>query len=301
MMDRHTTMMLISIGIALVYVASVHVATRLGASSLRSRSDSRSDPAVIKRRVAGVALATLFSVAAASLATRTHPADLILGAHASLSKVAISALVGAAVPSILFFGHLVRCILQGLPVCEVCQEDTILIVRALIAAPISEEICFRSCMVPLFKAGGFTDTATIFTLPLVFGLAHLHHIYDSFRERAGPKVNFAHLFLSLFGIQKRFGSDHAALANQSAILTQILLQSIFQFAYTTVFGWIATWLLIRTGGGAIAPIVAHTLCNGFGFPDLSCFAEFGRDRKQNIIGISYFIGLSGFFALLTFM
>lgn len=42
-------------------------------------------------------------------------------------------------------------------------------------------------------------------------------------------------------------------------------QVTFQFAYTTLFGWLATFLFLRTGHLA-APLAAHVFCNWAGFP-----------------------------------
>lgn len=46
-----------------------------------------------------------------------------------------------------------------------------------------------------------------------------------------------------------------------------VLSSVAQFAYTTLFGWYATFVLIRTG--SVWPAVAvHTFCNFMGAPSL---------------------------------
>ena len=43
------------------------------------------------------------------------------------------------------------------------------------------------------------------------------------------------------------------------------LQVAFQFGFTTIFGWYATFVFLRTGHLA-APIAAHAFCNWMGFP-----------------------------------
>jgi len=43
---------------------------------------------------------------------------------------------------------------------------------------------------------------------------------------------------------------------------------VFQAFYTTIFGWLGNFLLLRTGTIG-APIVAHVFCNYMGFPPLS--------------------------------
>lgn len=46
-----------------------------------------------------------------------------------------------------------------------------------------------------------------------------------------------------------------------------LLRSVFQFTYTTMFGWYATFVYLRTGS-LLAVILAHTFCNWCGLPRL---------------------------------
>ncbi|WFD24047.1 CAAX prenyl protease [Malassezia equina] len=70
-----------------------------------------------------------------------------------------------------------------------------------------------------------------------------------------------------------------------------LVQTALQFAYTTVFGWYATFLFQRTGT-VWAPLVAHILCNFMGLPRLaprsSTLAHI-VDVAMHVVGISTFI------------
>ncbi|KAI9337486.1 hypothetical protein BDR26DRAFT_863686 [Obelidium mucronatum] len=75
----------------------------------------------------------------------------------------------------------------------------------------------------------------------------------------------------------------------------------FNFCILQVFGMFATYLVLRTGT-VWSAVVAHSLCNAYGFPDLSVFFpsyDGGRWSKTRvtIIGI-YIAGLVGFFWLL---
>jgi membrane protease YdiL (CAAX protease family) len=56
-------------------------------------------------------------------------------------------------------------------------------IRNVISAPITEEFVFRGCFIPLLLSNGVPLTRAIFLSPLVFGVAHVHHIYA--RLRAG--------------------------------------------------------------------------------------------------------------------
>lgn len=50
------------------------------------------------------------------------------------------------------------------------NSDTMCSELTIQKAPITEELVFRACMVPIFLAGGFGETATIFLVPLFFGI-----------------------------------------------------------------------------------------------------------------------------------
>ena len=67
----------------------------------------------------------------------------------------------------------------------------------------------------------------------------------------------------------------------------------FQAAFTTVFGWYASFLLLRTGH-FIAPLGAHAFCNFMGFPDLAAARAHPRGaliKRLYLVGIAAFVGL----------
>ena len=73
------------------------------------------------------------------------------------------------------------------------------------------------------------------------------------------------------------------------------MQVGFQAAFTTVFGWYASFLLLRTGHYA-APLGAHAFCNFMGFPDLSAARAHPRAaliKWLYLVGIIAFAGLVG--------
>lgn len=76
---------------------------------------------------------------------------------------------------------------------------------------------------------------TILVSPLVFGLAHLHHLYE-FR-----------------------------VAHPGVPLPAALLRSAFQLGYTTLFGAYATFVFLRSGS-LLAAFAVHVLCNCMGLP-----------------------------------
>jgi len=74
-----------------------------------------------------------------------------------------------------------------------------------------------------------------------------------------------------------------------------MCQVAFQFGFTTVFGWYATFVFLRTGHLAAA-VVAHAFCNFMGFPDfsaLSCHPVRGLVRAAFALGIGLFCALLG--------
>ena len=107
-------------------------------------------------------------------------------------------------------------------------------------------------MIPLLLYGGFSPFWAGFVAPLFFGVAHIHHIFH-------------------------------AITVEGTYWLHAILGSIFQFAYTTIFGWYSAYLYIQTNTGkqtgtiqttkltsrdkVLAPAIAHTFCNSMGFPD----------------------------------
>lgn len=63
----------------------------------------------------------------------------------------------------------------------------------------------------------------IFGTPLWFGVAHVHHAWETYKSRG----------------------------RTSSALRFAMLQSSVQFTYTTLFGWYANFLFLRTGEWAI--------------------------------------------------
>ena len=135
--------------------------------------------------------------------------------------------------------------------------------RNYVVAPISEEVTFRACLVPILL-GPFTRRGTVLVSPLFFGVAHLHHLVERLRS----------------GIDAR---------------TAVVV-SLFQMAYTTVFGFYSAFLFLRTGHLA-APAVVHCFCNTMGFPDFSEVVH-KPTRERNLLLALYVTGLALFATML---
>jgi prenyl protein peptidase len=115
--------------------------------------------------------------------------------------------------------------------------ETLPMVRNVLVAPLCEEMVFRACVCPILLAGGWSVSSTVFISPLLFGLAHMHHMLGMMRSR---------------GLGMR----------------ESLLNACFQLSYTTVFGCLTGLLFLRTGH-TVACILVHSFANIMGFPDLS--------------------------------
>ncbi|CAB4425627.1 unnamed protein product [Rhizophagus irregularis] len=125
--------------------------------------------------------------------------------------------------------------------------------RNLIFAPFTEEYVFRCCMVPLLALANFSHAQIIFLSPLVFGIAHVHHAWETYINR-GRTAEAAKVAIVISG---------------------------FQLTYTTLFGWYATFLFVRTGH-IIPPFFAHMFCNMMGFPSIN-ISTYSEGIKKVVI------------------
>ncbi|KAI4175428.1 MAG: hypothetical protein LQ343_001627 [Gyalolechia ehrenbergii] len=120
--------------------------------------------------------------------------------------------------------------------------------RNYVAGPVTEEILFRSLLVPLHLLTTLPSTRVVLFTPLYFGIAHVHHFYE---------------FI---------------LTHPHTPMAPSIIRSLIQFTYTTIFGWYATFVFIRTGN-VIAVTLAHTFCNWAGLPRV-----WGRAEPRVAIG-----------------
>jgi prenyl protein peptidase len=135
-------------------------------------------------------------------------------------------------------------------------------IRNMVVAPVTEEIVFRGCMVPALLATGMTPLKTALVAPLFFGVAHAHHAILRFR--------------------------------QGERLGRVLIITLFQFTYTSLFGSYAAYALIRTGSVA-AVVVSHAYCNWMGLPDMSFLqTRSPLYRHRTVLVAMYVLGAFAF-------
>lgn len=101
--------------------------------------------------------------------------------------------------------------------------------------PITEEMVFRACFIPLHLLAKISPLRIVFYTPLYFGIAHIHHCYEY------------------------------ALTHPHMPLLPALGRSLFQFVYTSNFGFYAAFIYLRTGS-LVAVILCHSFCNWCGLP-----------------------------------
>ncbi|KAM3341394.1 CAAX prenyl protease 2 isoform X1 [Capsicum galapagoense] len=130
--------------------------------------------------------------------------------------------------------------------------------RNYFVAPLTEELVFRACMIPLLLCGGFGTYKVVFLCPIFFSLAHLNHLLE-YAQRSGSWL-------------------------------KALMTVGFQVGYTVIFGSYASFLFVRTGH-LTAPLVAHIFCNYMGLPVII-------SRRTGMITVASVAGLLGFIWLL---
>ncbi|KAL3143509.1 hypothetical protein ABBQ38_002314 [Trebouxia sp. C0009 RCD-2024] len=226
-------------------------------------SQARNHPATIKFRMAStVATSLLAWFPLYQQVHKTASPKLLLALLGLRTQGLLQAVVKPTLlTASLFAGPLVQLLLTGKRRRE--APDPLQGLRDLMVGPFTEEFCFRACMAPLFLLQGYSYMQTVLLTPLMFGVAHLHHLVEL--------VNF-----------------------QRVQLTSAVAMVLFQFGYTTVFGWYATHIFLSTGhlAGAVA---VHSFCNWMGFPAIETIMHHPR---RNILLTAYIGGIMLFSMLL---
>ncbi|XP_022090614.1 CAAX prenyl protease 2-like isoform X2 [Acanthaster planci] len=239
---------------------------------------SRDDPSTIKRRSLSAAIVTL--LAPVCILTQAHQAKDVKGytiwQHLGVRQAGLitSLSVPLLLTMVLFLGPLYMLLIsdtrQLSPVVLLPREwlarskGMAIAVRNYIVGPVTEEIVFRACMLPLLVPC-LGNLRAVFVCPLFFGVAHVHHVIEGLRQ--GARRPFV-----------------------------IWVGAIFQFFYTTVFGALSAFLFLRTGH-VIACIIVHIFCNFMGFP---AFDEIPNHTplQRAVICATFVVGLLLFLYLL---
>jgi prenyl protein peptidase len=105
----------------------------------------------------------------------------------------------------------------------------------------------------MLKFDGYSLRGALLISPGLFGVCHLHHLINLVRAR---------------GLSIKQG----------------MIAVCFQLFYTFLFGMFATFVFWKTGS-LLGVVLAHSLCNFLGFPDLNLFA---RRPGAHVVGILLF-------------
>ncbi|KAH9917138.1 uncharacterized protein BXZ73DRAFT_92399 [Epithele typhae] len=130
--------------------------------------------------------------------------------------------------------------------------------------PITEEIVFRACVLSVYHLSGASTMKMIFLSPLAFGVAHLHHAWDTYN---------------------RYGRTRSALRVAG-------VQTLFQLAYTSLFGFHCAYLFLRTGS-LLPPTLSHMFCNVMGLPQYGTHVAKFPSRKL-AVQAAYLAGVAGY-------
>ncbi|CAN7999664.1 unnamed protein product [Ixodes hexagonus] len=252
--------------LALTYVGSLYI--------WRAK-EHRDHPSTIKKRFVSVfailCISPLFVVFGADLAYFNKGATIPALLGLRLAGLAQAVLLPLVLTMVLFTGPLVLHYFDGIwslyigksPGYWYSNLKNLIWLRNHIVAPLSEEFTFRACMLPLLVPC-LGQRAAILICPLFFGVAHLHHLTEKLARTSDVKL--------------------------------VVMQSVFQFGYTTIFGAYSVYLFLRTGH-FVAPFVAHAFCNHMGFPDMS--EVFGyRQPRLSLLLLAFLGGLLAWASLL---
>jgi prenyl protein peptidase len=241
----------------------------------RIRSLPRDDPLHILWRIGAVAAVTLLSpLAVFFLAPLDGPPlfDLL-----GMAPHCISPLLGlgpVVLVAVLFAGPIATAIasLIAQPPPAVVRSifdyrPSVTTFRALVVAPVSEEVVFRAAALPLIIAAGATHSGALFASAVLFAVAHAHHYLD----------------------HKAQGLSHNAAVRIVAV----------QLTFTGAFALLTAHAFLRSGS-LPGIIVAHALANAMGPPDVNFWASVRHPAHwaRGTIAVAYITGIFGFIWLL---
>ena len=260
--------LLSSFVLAALYVGCLYVWA--GHHTNGRRAPDRDDPRVVKERFIRVGLVSLLApcvtLAAAALPggrTPCTPEVPLLRWFGLAPPSALSMLLATLLPllltMVLFIGPLFTAWIDrdehsplATQLRQRVQAADARTLRNLVVGPVSEEWVFRACMCPLLRGAGLSDSACVFTSGAVFGLAHVHHVFD---------------------------------ANAPWIAVAV------QFTYTSLFGTYSSYLFLRSGM-LYGAVLAHAFCNLMGLPDFGRAIDEKRTTGVAfVVGLGSFIVL----------
>ncbi|KAJ7795508.1 hypothetical protein B0H14DRAFT_2468169, partial [Mycena olivaceomarginata] len=139
--------------------------------------------------------------------------------------------------------------------------------RDAIRGPLTGEIVFRACVLSVYAMVSATRCQMI----VVFGLAG---------------GSFSGLLIRFACSARWHTSNHGRTKDA---LKRAVLTTLFQNAYTTLFGAYTSHIFLCTSS-IVPPLTAHVFCNTMGFPQLQTEMRRFLAQKLVIVGV-YIIGI----------
>lgn len=178
-------------------------------------------------------------------------------------------------------------LLHAVVLCTYCSytrmySSTVLF-RNLLFAPITEEVVYRAviiatlCVTSIATVQQPTQEGEESTLLVINGIDGINYgtPLPWVLSRPVPMALFSTLF---------FGVAHAhhlveKISNGTPV-PAAMVSTIVQLTYTSIFGFIAAILFMRTGN-IYCPIISHQICNLVGLPNLGFLQSNGRGSQSN--------------------
>ncbi|XP_011431003.3 CAAX prenyl protease 2 [Magallana gigas] len=253
---------------SVIYVGSLYV-------GIDDKKKNRDHPDTIKHRFINVSIITVIIPIILFFFGTTSDAE---SAHTFLEWLGIrlhgfipSLILPLILTMVLFLGPLTLHYVDGVfriylePRYWVNSLQNLIWIRNHIVAPITEEMIYRACMLPLLVPS-FGTGWSVFLCPLFFGVAHFHHMIEKVIIAKEP-------------------------------VSEAFKKSLFQLGFTTVFGAYSAFLFLRTGH-FVAPVVVHAFCNHMGFPAFQEVMSHPNTETRHKLMASFVIGLVMWMALL---
>ncbi|XP_058382277.1 CAAX prenyl protease 2 isoform X2 [Diceros bicornis minor] len=260
----------------------------------------RDHPAVIKRRFTSVLVVSSLSPLCVLLwreLTGIQPGTSLLTLMGfRLEGIFPAALLPLLLTMILFLGPLMQLsmdcpcdLADGLKVVLAprswarCLTDMRWL-RNQVIAPLTEELVFRACMLPMLAPCTGLGPA-VFTCPLFFGVAHFHHIFEQLRFR---QSSVGSIFLSA-GRACRCGHSRPPRLQRSSSPTQLSSVPTLLSSSSAQERQVSSTTVLETGH-LIGPVLCHSFCNYMGFPAV-CAALEHPQRRPLLAGYALGVGL----------
>ena len=167
--------------------------------------------------------------------------------------------------------------------------------------PVTEELVWRSCIIAIYHLAGVSRNFLIFFTPISFGAGSRPIVFmpvyvDPDTSRSSPSSRMGDI-LPLWtdpSSPSTRNHCHSCVPLISPFLEHNLIDAhhlVFQFTYTTLFGFHCAFLFLRTNS-VFPPIAAHVFCNLMGVPHYSSEVQWHPEKRQRTCQLFLFFFFS---------